>query len=416
MFRFVLRVFGVLAILGHVSACDAVKLGRESGEETGKVDSNSARESSSDTSSDSVTDSSGEENCAGVVEALGVVEYPRGTRVYDLAATSSAVYVARPEDGEAGTGVVDGWAVDRFVGLLDAELDAPDSVVTGRGSGEYLGVSLWRDVDEDVLYSQEYGDENKGRLVGWAAGDSGATSEVAVVALEGETESGFFGYGFDAEGDGVYAFDASPPGRTVRVTSDGAVEEMAVSACGEGWDFCQDGALLSDVFITTSDFGAIFAADASTGEELWRDETAVMWSPTNLNGWGTRAVMFGSPQASDGKMSRVYNASGVLELSDVFISGVTWGPDEGGKNFIAYHSWVDNDDGSTGGLSIFTERTGVLRAATTYPDLIGDIVGIEDPSSWAEPYIIVEALGRDGLLAFAVRGGRYVGLLRVCAE
>lgn len=412
--------FSFLAIL---AACEPVKstpidssLGdTSSSKETGEGEGEAADTNSEETAAET-GDTGASPSCEGV-EVVGVVAYELGTEVYSLVVANDIVYVSRPADGELGTGVVDGWSLAQFeAGLLEPDFDAPDVEVVGDGARQYLSVTLFEDDSSGLVCGQTYGEEEAGRLLCWPTGVSGVASDIAELDVSGETPGGYFGYGVDAPGDGVYTWDASPPGRTAFVDGAGAVD-LPVAACGGLWTYCGDGQLLDDLLVTSSDWGAIYAHDVATGAEVWSENTlSTSWAPTNLDRWGAKAVLFGAPMAGDEGLARVYDEDGLVSTDTVFVSSVTSGDDTDGRGYIAYHRWSLRDDGSAGELYVFTERTGEMRANYSYPELLGVLVGIEDPSDWYEPYVILEDVGHDGLMAFAVRGGRYVGLLRVCGE
>lgn len=380
----------------------------DSAEETGEGEGETGDTRPDETATDTGTVPS----CAGV-EAVGIVAYELGTEVYSLVVADDIVYVSRPADGDLGTGVVDGWGLAQFeAGLIEPDFDTPDVEVVGDGPHQYLSVALFEDDSAGLICGQTYGDDEAGRLLCWPAGVSGVANDIAEIDIPGATPSGYFGYGVDAPGDGVYVWDASPPGRAVLADSSG-MTELPVAACGGLWTYCGDGFVLDDLLVTASDWGAIYAHNIATGAEAWSEDTlSTSWAPTNVDRWGAKAVLFGAPFASDGGLARVYDADGLFSTDGAFIASVTSGDDTTGRGYIAYHRWSVRDDGSSGELYVFTERTGEMRASYGYPDL----VGIEDPTDWYEPYVILEDVGHDGLMAFAVRGGRYVGLLRVCGE
>lgn len=409
-----------IAILSFLLACNTIyKPVETDGPDSYTPDSNVSDSSDTDSPSDTVPfsdtmDTSASDGC--VVEPLGVVAYEDGTRIYDLATTATMVYVTRPEDGVRATGVIDGWHAERFDGLVEYGDEAPDAEIVSEGAGQYLGVTAWLDADAGRLCSQTYGEENAGRLLCWPEGDSGVAEEIAELDVTGENPSGFFGYGMDMDGSGVYAFEASPPNAMYAIDDD-AKTALPFSACNGEWDFCQDGYVFgTGEIVTSSDFGFINMNDPETGGQLWYDETADAWTLTNLNRWGDSAVLYGSPLADAARMSRLYTVEGVYHLYSYFISGVTSGRDSGGKGYIAYNSWTNKDDGSTGSFHVFTERTGALRQAFSYPEMFGEMIGIEDPTTWQEPYILVEALDDSDLVAVAVRGGNYLGLVRICGD
>lgn len=408
-----------LFLLFPVAACEPEKsfpVDTDSGDSQVGESGDSAPDSS-----DTVdTAESGDTPCSSgqPIELVGIVEFP-DSDIYDMTANEEAIFVTRPTAATTA-GVVERWDADRIAtsntpgSLLEADYDAPDAAVVGSGRGQYLGITTWR--AGDLVCSQQYGLEDAGELDCWPAEASGAVADVAAIQVAGEEPSAYFGYGYapDPEGSEIVTWESQGTGDLYQLdTATGEATYQFSGAC-ELTTYCHQGRTLGDSIILVSDFGGIYSY--ADNELAWSEETSMISGPVNLSVWGSSRVLFGSPFATDGNLSRVYTERGEMDgASGFFYSDVeTDTPWDGSGSYIAIAQWTVDPGEAPGVILLYNARTGEVIEEINWTWVLGEATGVtaDDWSRYA--YIRMTPMS-DGMLAFAVRNGRYAGIIRICS-
>jgi hypothetical protein len=395
----------------------------DSAAEDTHADTNDAVDTAEDTAEDTAASDMpcGEDR----VDLVGIVYYGMagGDTIYSFSAGDGEYSISLAERDDVGE--VHTWTLKQVEDgyFLDEEYDLPDSVVTGKKSGDYLGVRIFRDVDEGLLCSQTYGDhyvagytyDNAGRLVCWPTGLSGVVDDLATVSVYGDEDGAFMGYGCDASGDGVYAMEASSPHRLYHVHSDSAADLLFTGAC-DGHDWCQSCSENGYGLILASDEGWIGSyQETDSGMDLaWgaEQEPGPAYQ-TFLYPFGGDNTSFA--RGSDGDQTIMYDnedgsiTDSIAGFQSSLAIGRTFDAGTPRDSYIATAFYKPYEDGAAGGLIVY-DSSGEKYIDVSWAELLQ----VEDPGSFTEmDYVDIGDIG-GGYLAFADLNGAFTGILRIC--